>query len=66
MLLGTAETVGAGWQYVADYVDKVRGVTREDIQRVARTYLNADTRTIGILIPVHPNAQARPAAGNAQ
>jgi zinc protease len=66
MLLGTAETVGAGWQYVADYVDKVRGVTREDIQRVARQYLNEDTRTVGILIPVRAKAHARPAAGGAQ
>src|SRR5207244_2806064 len=28
MLLGTAETVGAGWQYVGDYVDKDRGMMK--------------------------------------
>jgi len=52
MLLGTAETVGAGWQYIADYVTKLRGVTKDDIQRVARKYFNQDTRTVGILVPV--------------
>jgi zinc protease len=63
MLLGTAETVGAGWQYIADYVDKLRGVTKEDVQRVARNYLNADTRTVGILIPLPSTSEGAPAAG---
>ena len=66
MLLGTAETAGAGWQYIADYVDKVRAVTKEDIQRVVRTYLNEDTRTVGILIPVAPKTPAGQPAGGAQ
>jgi zinc protease len=66
MLLGTAETVGAGWQYITDYVDKLHSVTKEDVQRVARKYLNADTRTVGILIPVHAKTHASPTAGGAQ
>lgn len=66
MLLGTAETAGAGWQYIADYVDNVRAVTKEDILRVARKYLNEDTRTVGILVPVAPKPQAGQAAGGAQ
>jgi len=66
MLLGTAETVGAGWQYIVDYVDKLHSVTKEDVQRVAGKYLNADTRTVGILIPVPASARARPVAGGAQ
>jgi len=66
MLLGTAETAGAGWQYIADYVDKVRAVTKEDIQRVARKYLNEDTRTVGILIPAAQKPQAEQAVGGAQ
>jgi len=65
MLLGTAETAGAGWRYIADYVDKVRAVTKEDIQRVARKYLNDDTRTVGILIPVAPKPQAEQTTGDA-
>ncbi len=66
MLLGTAETVGAGWQYIADYVDKLRGVTKEDIQRVARHYLNEDTRTVGILIPLPSKSKGAPAPGGAR
>ncbi len=65
MLLGTAETAGAGWQFIPDYVDQLHRVTKEDVRRVARKYLNADTRTVGILIPVRAKAHARPAAGDA-
>jgi len=63
MLLGTAETVGAGWQYIADYVKRLREVTKEDVKRVARRYFQEDTRTVGILIPVPPTAEATPVAG---
>ena len=66
MLLGTAETVGAGWRYIAEYVDKLSGVTKEDILRVARQYLRTDTRTVGILIPIPATAQPVRTAGGAQ
>jgi zinc protease len=66
MLLGTAETAGAGWPYITDYVDKVRAVTKEDIQRVARKYLIEDTRTVGILIPVAQKPPLAQATGGAQ
>ena len=66
MLLGTAETVGAGWRYIAEYVDKLRGVTKDDIQRVARKYLNEDTRTVGILVPIPPSPQPIRTSGGAQ
>lgn len=52
MLVGTAETVGAGWQYVANYGENVRKVTKEDVVRVARHYLVSDTLTTGILVPI--------------
>ena len=52
MLLGTAETVGAGWQYTANYVENLRKVTREDVVRVSRQYLIPDQLTTGILVPV--------------
>jgi zinc protease len=57
MLLGTAETVGAGWRYVTDYVEKLRSVKKEDVQRVARKYFSEDTRTVGILVPVSGGAR---------
>jgi zinc protease len=52
MLLGTAETVGAGWQYIVNYVENLREVTKEDVIRVARRYLVADQLTTGILVPL--------------
>jgi len=52
MLLGTAETVGAGWPYVANYVENLRKVTQEDVVRVARQYLVPDALTTGILVPL--------------
>src|SRR5437867_1765658 len=66
MLIGTAETVGAGWQYVADYVDKLRGITAEDVHRVAKKYLNEDARTVGILIPVPSRSERAEATGGAR
>lgn len=57
MLLGEAETVGAGWQSIGQYVEKIRAVTAKDVQRVAAKYLIQDERTVGILIPT-PSAAA--------
>lgn len=51
MLLGQAETVGAGWRHVEQFVERIRGVTAEDVQRVAQHYLIEDARTVGILVP---------------
>jgi len=41
----------AGWRYWEAYLPGIRAVTREDIQRVARTYFGEEKRTVGILIP---------------
>ncbi len=54
MLIGKAETIGAGVDFLDRYLQRIRKVTAEDIQRVARTYLREDTRTVGILIPLKP------------
>ncbi len=43
--------VGGGWRQMDGYLDGIRKVTREDIRRVARQYLNPDQRTVGTLIP---------------
>lgn len=51
MLLGQFETV-ANWKLLEKYVDNIRAVTREDVMRVAKTYLNEENRTVGVLIPV--------------
>lgn len=51
MQIGSAEAVGAGYEYQESYVDNIRKVTKEDVMRVAKTYLIEDHRTVGILIP---------------
>jgi zinc protease len=58
MLLGEAETIGAGWRKVNQFVERTRAVTAQDVQRVASQYLTADLRTTGTLIPQPPQAQA--------
>jgi zinc protease len=50
MKMGHYEAVG-GWRLMDDYLDGIRKVTREDIQRVAKEYLDRDRRTVGVLIP---------------
>jgi zinc protease len=41
----------AGWRRWKDYLPGIRGVTAEDVQRVAKKYLTTENRTVGILIP---------------
>ncbi|MBM4132596.1 MAG: insulinase family protein [Nitrospira sp.] len=60
MLLAQAETVGAGWRQVDQFVERLRRVTAADVQRVAKRYLVQDARTVGILIPT-PTPPAAPA-----
>ena len=50
MKIGYYEVAG-GWRQMNEYLEGVRKVTREDIQRVARQYLDPDRRTVGTLIP---------------
>jgi zinc protease len=54
MLMGQAESVGAGWRRIDQFVERIRAVTARDIQRVAKQYLTPDNRTVGILIPLPP------------
>lgn len=54
MLFGQAETTGAGWRHVPQFVERIRSVKAEDVQRVARQYFISDARTVGTLIPLPP------------
>ncbi len=56
MKIGYYEIAG-GWRQLDGYLDGIRKVTRQDIRRVARQYLNADRRTLGTLIPTKEKAQ---------
>ena len=66
MLLGQAESVGAGWRKIDQFVERIRAVTAKDIQRVARQYLTEDNRTVGTLIPVPPKQPDAPSSAAQQ
>jgi zinc protease len=52
--IGYYEAVG-GWRLMDAYLDGIRKVTREDIRRVAKKYLDRDRRTVGTMIPIKEN-----------
>ncbi|MEW6543151.1 MAG: pitrilysin family protein [Nitrospirota bacterium] len=54
MLWAQAESIGAGWRHADRFLERIRNVTAEDVQRVARRYFAEDARTVGILLPVPP------------
>lgn len=51
MKIGFYEVAG-GWRQMENYLDGIRKVTREDVRRVAKQYLDPDRRTVGTLIPI--------------
>ncbi len=57
MKIGIAETVGTGWQEQSRYVDRIKAITPEQIQQVARKYLIPKTLTIAHLTPVEKKPQ---------
>lgn len=44
----------ASWQHLVRYLDLLDQVTPADVQRVARTYLKTDNRTVGWYVPETP------------
>ena len=56
MKVGYYEAVG-GWRLMDSYIDGIRKVTREDIQKVAKQYLDRDRRTVGVMIPTPAKPQ---------
>lgn len=51
MQIGSLETVGLDWRLIGQYVEKIRSVTADQVQQVARKYLIDDTLTIAVLEP---------------
>ena len=51
MQMGLLETVGLGWEKLDEYPDRIRAVTAEQVQAVARKYLVNDSLTVAILEP---------------
>jgi zinc protease len=56
MKIGYYEANG-GWRQMDQYIEGIRQVTREDIRRVAKEYLDRDRRTIGVLVPSKEKVQ---------
>lgn len=50
MNIGRFEMLG-GWRLMDKYLDGVRKVMPQDIQKAAKKYLSEDSRTVGILVP---------------
>mgnify|MGYP001825738480 CR=1 FL=1 len=51
MQLGTLETVGIGWQADAVFEERIKAVTADQVQAVAKKYLIDDRLTVAILEP---------------
>lgn len=51
MQIGTLETVGLDWRLNEEYTKRIREVTAEQIQAVAKKYLINDTLTVAVLDP---------------
>jgi zinc protease len=48
----------ADWEWYADYPEAIRRVSREDLRRVAQTYLHDDALTVGLFLPRVPEGGA--------
>ena len=59
MQIGTVETIGFSWRILDEYPNKLRAVTPEQVQAVAKKYLIQDNLTIATLDPqpLDPNAK---------
>ncbi len=59
MQIGQLETMGYSWRLLKEYPEKLKAVTSEQIQAVAKKYLVKDNTTIAILDPqpLDPNAK---------
>ena len=59
MEIGGAESAGVEWKNIGRILEKIRGVTAEQVQAVANKYFNDDTLTVAVLDP-QPIDQAAP------
>lgn len=52
MVMGIFETIGLSWQKADEYVDRVKAVTADQVQQVAKKYLVDDHMTVAELVPL--------------
>ncbi len=50
-LIGMVESLGLGWQVLDRYIAGIQAITAEQVQAVARKYLNSDSRTSATVQP---------------
>jgi len=55
--LGYNQTVAGDYKFIERYLSAIAKVTPEDVQRVAKTYLNPAKQTIGFFEPTQPDGQ---------
>ncbi len=60
MQIGTVESLGFSWRILDDYSAKLRAVTAEQVQAVAKQYLHTDNLTIASLDPQAMDPNAKP------
>jgi zinc protease len=59
MEIGQAEASGVSWRDLDKLLDKIRGVTAEEVQAVAKKYFTDDTLTVAVLDPQPIDAAAK-------
>ena len=61
MQIGTVESIGFSWKILDEYPAKLRAVTAEQVQAVAKKYLLQDNLTVATLDPqpIDPNAKPK-------
>ncbi len=64
--IGMLETVGLGWEVMDRYVERIRAVTAEQVQEVARKYLTDGRLTVAVLEPQPVEGRARRPADAAE
>ena len=52
MVIGSLEAVGLDWRTKDEYVERIKAVTPEQVQAVAKKYLTEDGLTVAHLLPV--------------
>jgi predicted Zn-dependent peptidase len=52
--LGNAQAMTGNWRYILESRKRLKAVTAEDVQRVAKSYLTTDNRTVATLLPTTP------------
>ena len=64
MQIGTLETVGLDWRLMDEYVDRLKSVTPEQVQAVAKKYLVDDHLTVAVLVPQSSNKSSHAIKGS--